>query len=156
VSQPGLRFLVLQRDGFRCRYCGRTADEVKLHADHVVPRAKGGQDTFDNLVAACSDCNLGKRDVLLTTPALVLPYGDSADCRCWPTSVLTPVGVAGRIGISEREVIASCGLPWCRHGLVGEDLFDACVAIADRTTFWPSEATVNHWPSSRVPATLAA
>jgi len=57
-----LRFTVLQRDGFRCRYCGRTAGEpgVVLHVDHVVPVAAGGATCEDNLMTACSECNLGK------------------------------------------------------------------------------------------------
>ena len=57
-----LRFTVLQRDGFRCRYCGRTAAEpgVVLHVDHVVPLVAGGATSEDNLMTACSECNLGK------------------------------------------------------------------------------------------------
>jgi 5-methylcytosine-specific restriction endonuclease McrA len=57
-----LRFTVLQRDSFRCRYCGRTATEpgVVLHVDHIVPVAAGGATSESNLVTACSDCNLGK------------------------------------------------------------------------------------------------
>ena len=57
-----LRFGVLQRDGFRCRYCGRTsrAEGVVLHVDHVVPVASGGATNEDNLLTACEECNLGK------------------------------------------------------------------------------------------------
>lgn len=55
-----LRFEVLRRDGHACRYCGRTAPEVQLTVDHVVPVALGGSDDPTNLVAACSDCNGGK------------------------------------------------------------------------------------------------
>jgi len=57
-----LRFSVLQRDGFRCRYCGRTGSDpgVVLHVDHVVPLAAGGATKEDNLRTACEECNLGK------------------------------------------------------------------------------------------------
>jgi 5-methylcytosine-specific restriction endonuclease McrA len=57
-----LRFGILQRDGFRCRYCGRpgNAPGVVLHVDHVVPVAAGGATTEDNLLTACDECNLGK------------------------------------------------------------------------------------------------
>jgi hypothetical protein len=57
-----LRFNILQRDGFRCRYCGRSGREpgVVLHVDHVVPVAAGGPTTEDNLMTACAACNLGK------------------------------------------------------------------------------------------------
>lgn len=58
----GLRFEILARDGFRCRYCGVTAESATLHVDHVVPRSMGGRDDAANLVAACSDCNMGKSD----------------------------------------------------------------------------------------------
>ena len=55
------RFEVLKRFGFRCNYCGaRAADGVELHVDHVHPVSKGGDNSGDNLVAACRDCNLGK------------------------------------------------------------------------------------------------
>ena len=51
------RFNVFLRDGFECAYCG-SADELTF--DHVVPRSKGGRTTWDNIVAACSPCNLRK------------------------------------------------------------------------------------------------
>jgi 5-methylcytosine-specific restriction endonuclease McrA len=54
------RFKVLERDGHRCRYCGRTASEIALDVDHVKPVREGGTDDMDNLVAACIDCNSGK------------------------------------------------------------------------------------------------
>lgn len=55
-----LRFEILRRDGHTCRYCGRSAPEVKLTVDHVVPRALGGSDDPTNLVTACAECNAGK------------------------------------------------------------------------------------------------
>lgn len=55
-----LRFEILRRDGHTCRYCGRSAPEVKLTVDHVVPSALGGTDDATNLVTACSECNAGK------------------------------------------------------------------------------------------------
>jgi 5-methylcytosine-specific restriction endonuclease McrA len=62
-----MRFRVLQRDGFRCRYCGRSgsAPGVVLHVDHVVPLAAGGPSTEDNLVTACEECNLGRSTMAL-------------------------------------------------------------------------------------------
>lgn len=63
-----VRFAVLERDGFACRYCGRTPLQhgVTLVVDHVYPRDRGGPDTPDNLITACSDCNAGKADYVLT------------------------------------------------------------------------------------------
>ena len=48
--------IVMQRDRRCCVYCQRPAGVV----DHVVPLSRGGTDTLDNLVAACSDCNSRK------------------------------------------------------------------------------------------------
>lgn len=45
---------VLKRDGHRCQYCNKTED---LTIDHVIPRSRGGGDTWENLVAACNRCN---------------------------------------------------------------------------------------------------
>jgi hypothetical protein len=61
-----VRFEVLRRDDFTCKYCGRIAPLVSLQVDHVVPLSRGGTDELRNLVAACSECNLGKSDKLLT------------------------------------------------------------------------------------------
>lgn len=55
------RFNVFLRDRFTCQYCGQRED---LTFDHVVPRSKGGQTTWENVVAACSPCNLRKGDRL--------------------------------------------------------------------------------------------
>lgn len=60
---PQLRFRVLQRDSFRCQYCGRSAREgAVLHLDHVVPVAAGGETSEANLITACDTCNMGKTD----------------------------------------------------------------------------------------------
>lgn len=60
---PGVRFKVLERDSFTCQYCGRSAPDVVLHVDHVVPVSKGGSNDPSNLVTACETCNLGKSDM---------------------------------------------------------------------------------------------
>lgn len=64
-----VRFNVLKRDEFRCRYCGRNPRDDKkvvLHIDHLVARSQGGDDSMGNLVTACEACNLGKSDYILT------------------------------------------------------------------------------------------
>ena len=56
------RFNVFLRDRFQCQYCGSPHD---LTFDHVIPRSKGGRTTWENVVAACSPCNLLKGDRLM-------------------------------------------------------------------------------------------
>jgi len=57
-----LRFEVFKRDSFTCQYCGAKAPEAILEVDHINPVAKGGDNSIENLVTACKDCNRGKRD----------------------------------------------------------------------------------------------
>ena len=51
------RFNVFLRDRFQCQYCGATQN---LTFDHLVPRSRGGRTTWENVVTACSACNLKK------------------------------------------------------------------------------------------------
>jgi 5-methylcytosine-specific restriction endonuclease McrA len=55
------RRAVFARDRHRCQYCG---SERHLTVDHVVPRSKGGGDTWDNVVTSCAACNRKKGDRL--------------------------------------------------------------------------------------------
>ena len=49
---------ILRRDNHTCQYCG--VRSVPMTIDHVISRKKGGEDTWDNLVAACVPCNTRK------------------------------------------------------------------------------------------------
>ncbi len=70
ARQPAFtRFNVFLRDRFTCQYCGAREE---LTFDHVTPRSKGGLTTWDNVVAACSACNLRKGDRL------------PAEAKMWP------------------------------------------------------------------------
>ncbi len=55
------RKALFARDGNRCQYCGTTG---KLTLDHVVPRSRGGNSVWENIVASCAPCNLRKGDRL--------------------------------------------------------------------------------------------
>ncbi|MFA5120374.1 HNH endonuclease [Zavarzinia sp.] len=67
------RFNVFLRDRFACQYCGAPED---LTFDHMVPRSRGGRTTWDNIITACSPCNLKKGGRSLKDSGLVL--------RSWP------------------------------------------------------------------------
>ncbi|MBJ8346764.1 HNH endonuclease [Antrihabitans sp. YC2-6] len=74
---PMTRAALMHRDRFRCAYCGGKAETI----DHVVPRSRGGEHTWENCVASCAPCNHRKADKLLTElgwtlrAALVPPKG---------------------------------------------------------------------------------
>ena len=69
------RFNVFLRDRFHCQYCGEPRPSHDLTFDHVVPRSKGGMTSWENVVAACSSCNLRKGDMLPAT------------ARMWPATM---------------------------------------------------------------------
>lgn len=99
--------MVLYRDSFTCQYCGRSAPDVVLHVDHVIPVSKGGTNSMANLVTACEECNLGKSDI-----ELVGSMDDELDC------------LIGRLRNMDKLNLIVVGLEdaWCkerRHGWRG-------------------------------------
>ena len=61
-----LRFIVMQRDNFKCCMCGASPakdSSVELHIDHIIPWSKGGETIMENLQTLCSKCNLGKSNL---------------------------------------------------------------------------------------------
>jgi len=63
------RTLIYKRDDYECQYCD---SKNALTIDHVIPRSKGGQDTWENLVACCTTCNLKKGDKNLKETNMIL------------------------------------------------------------------------------------
>lgn len=80
-----LRFEVLRRDNFTCRYCGAKAPDVKLNVDAVVPEALGGSHKDPtNLVAACENCNNGKSS---TSPDAPVVASVAEDALRWAQAI---------------------------------------------------------------------
>jgi 5-methylcytosine-specific restriction endonuclease McrA len=52
------RYEVFNRDRYTCQYCGKQTHQLTL--DHVIPRYRGGQHTWENVVSACVPCNRNK------------------------------------------------------------------------------------------------
>lgn len=71
---PLTRRALLARDNHRCAYCAGKADTI----DHVIPRARGGANVWENVVAACKPCNNRKDDRLLDELGWTLPYTPTA------------------------------------------------------------------------------
>jgi 5-methylcytosine-specific restriction endonuclease McrA len=51
---------VFRRDNHTCQFCGKVGGDLTL--DHVVPRSRGGKNSWENIVTACRECNSKKRD----------------------------------------------------------------------------------------------
>lgn len=54
---------IIKRDNQECQYCG---SKSHLTVDHVIPRSKGGKNTWENLVACCETCNVKKGNLDLS------------------------------------------------------------------------------------------
>ena len=59
------RFNVFLRDKFTCQYCNKVFTSKDLTFDHLLPRSRGGKTEWNNVVAACSNCNIKKGNKLL-------------------------------------------------------------------------------------------
>lgn len=51
-----------RRDNYTCQYCGKSVPQEKATIDHVLPRSRGGKNTWENLVCSCVNCNVKKGD----------------------------------------------------------------------------------------------
>jgi len=60
LSLPVSRRTVLARDQYTCQYCGTQPGRAQLTMDHVVPRSRGGETCWENVVTACGPCNRRK------------------------------------------------------------------------------------------------
>lgn len=88
---PLNRRAVFARDGNRCQYCAGPAESI----DHVVPRSRGGQHVWENVVAACRACNTRKRDRLLSETLMALRHHPSVPRELtWITVVAGTVPTA--------------------------------------------------------------
>ncbi len=94
-----LRYEVMRRDAFTCRYCGGGAPEVELTVDHVQPTTLGGSDEASNLVTACASCNAGKSS---SAPDAPIVDGVSDDALRWARAMQLAADVSGK----ERKRIA--------------------------------------------------
>jgi 5-methylcytosine-specific restriction endonuclease McrA len=63
VQRKISRRALFARDGWRCAYCGTSGGRLTL--DHIVPRSRGGDSVWENVVTSCAPCNLKKGNRLL-------------------------------------------------------------------------------------------
>lgn len=69
--------LLFERDGHRCGYCGRRFGSSQLTRDHIIPRSRGGRDSWENIVSCCKYHNNVKDDLTVYEAGLQLliqPY----------------------------------------------------------------------------------
>ena len=70
VKRKISRRALFARDGWRCAYCGSSTSKLTL--DHIVPRSRGGESVWENVVASCAPCNRRKGDRLLAETEMAL------------------------------------------------------------------------------------
>jgi 5-methylcytosine-specific restriction endonuclease McrA len=72
VQRKISRRALFARDGWRCAYCGTSSGRLTL--DHVLPRSRGGESIWENVVTACAPCNHKKGDRTLEESGLQLRH----------------------------------------------------------------------------------
>lgn len=91
------RYNILSRDKYRCAYCGHSFSADKLSIDHIIPKEKGGQNDWLNVITSCKTCNQLKGNKTLEQAGLKLKFKPKApvwisplsrprviaDCRSW-------------------------------------------------------------------------
>jgi 5-methylcytosine-specific restriction endonuclease McrA len=76
-SPPLTNKTLFRRDDFRCLYCGQQFPRTALTRDHVQPTSRGGEDRWENVVAACGRCNWRKDNLTpeeAHMPLLAVPF----------------------------------------------------------------------------------
>lgn len=69
---------ILLRDRNICQYCGAKFHPSVLTLDHIIPKSKGGKNSFENLVSCCSPCNKKKADKTLDESGMTLLHKPKA------------------------------------------------------------------------------
>jgi len=69
MTQKPTRAMIYQRDDHTCQYC---ESKKRLTIDHIIPKSRGGQDTWENMVVACSVCNTKKANTPLEQTGMKL------------------------------------------------------------------------------------
>lgn len=69
LSNKPSKALIYRRDEYKCQYCGSYS---QLSIDHVIPKSKGGEDTWENMVVACFPCNSKKGNKTLEESKMTL------------------------------------------------------------------------------------
>jgi hypothetical protein len=62
VPQRAYRHVIYARDEGLCMYCGDSVRYRDFEVDHIIPKSRGGPDSYQNLCCSCSACNDRKRD----------------------------------------------------------------------------------------------
>lgn len=136
-----VRFEVLRRDNYTCRYCRAT--DQPLTVDHVVPVALGGTDDPSNLVAACRDCNSGKTS---TAPDAETVAQVSEDAVRWAAAMELAAKAAAERAQQVHEYVAAFDEVWSDWG------FGPNRTPVPRPTDW--ENSVKHWQTAGLPIPL--
>jgi 5-methylcytosine-specific restriction endonuclease McrA len=87
---PLSRRAVFARDEHRCQYCNRPAENI----DHVIPRSRGGEHTWENVVASCRPCNARKENRFLHETDLHLRRRPVAPHASWVVTSGCPIDPA--------------------------------------------------------------
>ena len=84
---------ILKRHGKRCFYCGEPLTKETMTRDHFIPKSLGGDDTPENIVPSCGECNHRKANHILTEH-LLGRFCHNAKFRRYPIQIRAFLGCA--------------------------------------------------------------
>lgn len=90
---------IFTRDGNRCMYCGVKSLKAVLELEHIIPKSRGGLNTWENLVAGCHECNQKKADRTPEEAGMKLIH------KPLPATIHTSTGVLRTVGSEVNEWI---------------------------------------------------
>jgi 5-methylcytosine-specific restriction endonuclease McrA len=109
VQRKISRRALFARDGWRCVYCGTSGGRLTL--DHVIPRSRGGESSWENVVTSCASCNHKKGNRLLEETQMALSFVPRA-----PAPALFIQIAAPRIPTGWQPYLAGYGTNTRKHG----------------------------------------
>lgn len=124
---PARRCAVFVRSGMRCTWCDIELEQWNAQVDHVISRARGGEDRNDNLVGSCADCNQ-RRPVPWRMPTAQLRQpldlaAGKALALAWYPWAAARLAAKGRVLSESKEAVKMRRLraKWKAEGLAGAD-----------------------------------
>lgn len=121
VARDALKGIIWERDGRLCRLCLLPIALADVHLDHILPRARGGRDSIDNLQSSHKPCNSAKRDREWPRPPRperpITPLAD-------PSGMVTNTEAARQLAALRRWQTKTCPICGAEFLGYGKQTFD--------------------------------
>lgn len=127
-----LRSKILERDGYKCKLCGKTPEDgIRLEVDHIIEFEDGGETTYDNGQTICSECNKGK--------SAAKKVNDKDE-------IISITEFAKRVGVHRNNVAEKV-----KDGIIVADKVTGKINYTTEILKWFKRSEVNNKPVKDIP-----